>query len=173
LIRSVLKLVKTLNSDAHPAQISLAFCFAMIVGFTPFWSFHNLLILIIVLLFRIHVGSFILGVIIFSALAVVFDPLFHRFGLLLLTWPPAVGFWTLLYNIPVLKFDQINNTVVAGGWMSALILFVPLFFVLKKLINKYREQIQNFTKRFKLLQTIKASKIYRLYDSISSFGSDS
>jgi len=172
MLRSILKIVKALNSDAHPAQISLAFCFAMIVGFTPFWSFHNLFILLIVLLLRIHIGSFILGLLIFSGLAVILTPVFHKLGLSLLTAPVLVGFWTFLYNIPILKFDQINNTVVAGGIVSALMLFVPMYLVLKILINKYRNRIQDFTRRFKLLQTFRASKIYKLYQSITSFGSD-
>ena len=172
MLRSILKIVKALNSDAHPAQISLAFCFAMMVGFTPFWSFHNLLILLIVLFFRIHIGSFILGLLIFSGLAVILAPVFHKLGLLLLTSPALLGLWTFLYNIPMLKFDQINNTVVVGGFLSAAILFIPLYIILKALIKKYRIRVQNFTKRFKLLQTFRASKIYKLYQSISGFGSN-
>ncbi len=44
MIRAIITLLRVLNSEAAPAQISLALAFAMIVGLTPLWSLHNAVI---------------------------------------------------------------------------------------------------------------------------------
>jgi uncharacterized protein (TIGR03546 family) len=56
MINRVAKLMKVLNSETDPAQISLAVCFAMIIGLTPLYSLHNLLFLFIVLLLRVNLA---------------------------------------------------------------------------------------------------------------------
>ena len=43
MIQMVAKVLKILNSESDPGQISLALCFAMVAGLTPFFSLHILL----------------------------------------------------------------------------------------------------------------------------------
>ena len=45
MLDQIVKLIKVLNSETAPEQISLALAFAMLAGFTPLWSLHNLLVL--------------------------------------------------------------------------------------------------------------------------------
>ncbi|MFM8550831.1 MAG: DUF2062 domain-containing protein [Nitrospiraceae bacterium] len=52
------RLLAVLNSETHPGQISLGFCFAMLAGFTPFLSLHNLLVLLCVLVLRVNLSPF-------------------------------------------------------------------------------------------------------------------
>ena len=57
MVSSILRLLKVLNSEAEPGQISLALCFGMIAGFLPFFSIANLMILLIVFLGAPIVGG--------------------------------------------------------------------------------------------------------------------
>ena len=66
MLRAIAKLLKALNSESNPVQISLAFCFALIAGFTPLLSLHNLLVLFLVLILRVNLSAFILGLGVFS-----------------------------------------------------------------------------------------------------------
>ena len=81
MLQAIAKLLKVLNSESEPGQISLAVCLAMVIGLTPFYSLHNLLVLLLVFLLRVNVSAFILGFIVFSGAAFLLDPLFHNLGL--------------------------------------------------------------------------------------------
>jgi uncharacterized protein (TIGR03546 family) len=172
MIRSIFKIIKALNSESKPGQISVAVCLGMITGFTPFWSLHNSIIIFIVLLLRIHISTYIISIIIFSGINILVQPFFHLIGLFLLTNDSLLIFWTAVYNVDILRFDKLNNTVVTGGLISALILFYPLYWILNVLIKRYREQVKGYISRFKIIQTFRASKIYRSYTSISRFRGD-
>ncbi|MDT8272320.1 MAG: DUF2062 domain-containing protein, partial [Desulfomonilia bacterium] len=85
MIRLIARVLRVLNSEAAPSQISLALCFSLIAGFTPLMSMHNVVVLLLVLLIRVNLASFLLGLVAFSGIAYLLDPLFHLSGLALLT----------------------------------------------------------------------------------------
>ena len=61
MLRTIAKLLKVLNSETEPGQISLGFCFALVAGLTPIWSLHNVFVLLLVLLLRVNLSAFLLG----------------------------------------------------------------------------------------------------------------
>ena len=52
MITLLAKLLKVLNAEAEPGQISAAFCLAMIIGFTPVFALHNIVVVFAALVFR-------------------------------------------------------------------------------------------------------------------------
>ena len=170
MLRLLAKTLKVLNSETDPGQISLALVLAMIMGFTPFFSPHNLVVLFLVLLLRANLSSFILGILLFGSAAYILDPVFHRTGLLLLTADPLAGFWTSIYNTLPGRLDRINNTIVAGSLVISLLLAVPAFFFFNLLIRKYRERVMEWVEKSRIAQALKANRFYRIYQSVSSWG---
>ncbi len=166
MIDMIAKLLKILNSDAEPGQISIAFCFAMIAGLTPLYSLHNLFVLLIVLLFRVNLSGFILGWAIFSGCAYLLDPVFHRLGYAVLTMSSLEALWTFFYNIVLLRLENFNNTVVMGSFIISILLFLPLYFLLNFLIQKYRTHFIGWIQKTRIAQIIKASKIYAAYQGL-------
>ena len=98
MIKMIANLLKILNSDADPSQISLALGFALVSGLLPFFSPINLLILLVVFLLRVNLSAYLLGTAFFSGVAYLMDPLLHRIGLAILMAGPLEGLWTTLYN---------------------------------------------------------------------------
>ena len=170
MFRIIAKFLKILNSETEPAQISLAFCFAMIAGFTPLFSPHNILVLLLVLLFRVNLSTFILGLGLFSGLAYLLDPLFHKIGLIVLTAIPLENIWTSFYNTTIWRIERFNNTVVMGSLIFSLIFFIPLLFFLNHAILKYREHVLNWIQKTRVMKFFKASKLYQIYQSVSGWG---
>ncbi len=164
------KIFKTLNSETEPFQISLALSFAMIAGLTPLWSLHNILVLLLVLILRINLTTFMLGWLGFSGVAYVLDPLFHVFGLHILTNNSLHGLWTALYNSPLWRLSNYNNSILMGSLVISLGLFVPLFFLSNLVISKYREHILAWVMKSRIVQVLKASKFYSIYQSVSEWG---
>ncbi|MFZ5863733.1 MAG: TIGR03546 family protein [Nitrospirota bacterium] len=173
MLRAILKLLTVLNSEAEPGQISLAVAFSLIVGLTPLWSLHNLLVLLIVLLLRVNLSAFLLGTAVFSGLAYLVDPLFHSVGLAVLTAPSLEGLWTALYNSTLWRIERFNNSIVMGSLLVSLALFLPTVLMFNWAIRKYRERVVAKVKQWRLVQTLTATRFFQMYRSYSNWGNGS
>ena len=170
MLRMIAKLFRVLNSETEPGQISLAFCFAMILGLTPLISLHNLLVLLIVLLLRVNLSAFILGWAFFSGLAYLLDPLFHWIGLNVLTASVLKGIWTTFYNVTLFRLEKFNNSIVIGSLLFSLIFFIPLYLLLNLAIRRYRDHVLAWVQKTRIMQALKASKLYTAYQAVSGWG---
>jgi len=169
MLTTLAKLLKVLNSETDPAQIGLAFSFAMLSGFLPFFSPVNLIVLLLVLLLRVNLSAYLLGTVFFAGVAYLLDPLFSRIGLALLTAAPLEELWTVMYNSTIWRIQQFNNTVVMGGFAFAVLFFVPLFLLSNALIRQYREYVLSWVRKTRLMQIIMASKFYGIYEKVSGW----
>lgn len=154
MIRSVYKLLRVISSETEPGQISLGFAFALIAGFTPLLSLHNLLVLFLILVLRVNLSAFFLGLAFFSGVAYLLDPLFHRIGLAVLTAGSLEGLWTALYNSTLWRLERFNNSIVMGSLIVSLLLFVPLYLASNRLILKYREHLLAWVQKTRLIHIL-------------------
>ena len=168
MLDSLAKLLAALNSETEPGQITLGFCFAMVAGFTPLWSLHNLLVLLLVLVLRVNLSAFLLGLAFFSGVAFALDPLFHRLGLAVLTASGLVPLWTALYNQTLWRLEQFNDSIAMGSLLVSLVLFGPLLFTGNALIVRYRAHVLAWVQRTRIMQWLQATQFWRLYQRVSS-----
>lgn len=167
MLDSFFKLLKALNSDRNPWQIAFALCLGMVLGLTPFWSWHNLLVLLFACVLRVHFGSFMVGWVLFSALAFALDPWMISLGETLLLNPELAGFWTYWYQLGWPRLFHFHNTLTLGSLVLSLGLFLPLAWLLKVLIERYRVHALAYINRLKIMQMIKASKLFAMYQTLS------
>ena len=109
----------------------------------------------------------LMGAAFFSGIAYLLDPLFHSVGLALLTSPALEGLWTSLYSSTVWRLQRFNNSVVMGGIVLSLLLFLPLVLASNVLVRKYRDHILVWVRKTRLMQLFTASKLYSLYEKLS------
>jgi len=170
MIELVANLLKILNSETEPRQISLGVCFAMVAGFTPLWRPHNLLVLLLVLVLRVNLSAFLLAWGVFSALAYLLDPLFHSLGLTLLNAEGLQALWAGLYNHPWFPLTQFNHSITMGSLAVTILLFVPLLLLCNFIIRNYREHILAWVQKSKVGQMLKATKIFEAYQTLRGWG---
>jgi uncharacterized protein (TIGR03546 family) len=168
MVRLLLKLLRVLNSETRPAQISLALCLAMVAGLTPLLSLHNLLVLLLVLVVRVNLAAFLLGLALFAGLGVLLDPLFHTVGLTVLKAAALQEVWVTLYNTAAGRLEHFNNTIVMGSLVVSLVAFVPLFVVANGLIRRYRDHVLAWVRKTRLVQALKATKLFRTYQAVTA-----
>lgn len=167
ILKYISKLIKILRSAASPNQIAGGFILGMVMGLTPFWSLHNLVIFIIVVILNVNFAMVIFSIIICSGFAYLFDPLFHDLGYYLLVDVKSLhGLWTSMYNIPIVALSKFNNTVVMGSFVSSIALMLPVFFLVKYGVIAYREKIDARIQKLKIVQAMKGSKLYGIYQKI-------
>jgi uncharacterized protein (TIGR03546 family) len=170
MLKMIANLLKVLNSDADPAQISLALGFALISGLLPFLSPLNLLVLLVVFLLRVNLSAYFLGTAFFAGIAHLLDPLLHRIGLAILTAATLESFWTALYNSTLWRIQRFNNSVVMGGLVFGVICFVPLVLLSNALVRRYREHVLAWVRKTRFMQALTASKFYDMYSKVSGWG---
>jgi uncharacterized protein (TIGR03546 family) len=167
MITMIAKLLKILNSEADPSQISVALGLSMITGFLPLFTPLNLVVLLLVLVLRVNISSYLIGSVLFAGVAWFLDPLFHRIGLFVLTAAPLEGLWTAFYNTVTGRLQRFNNSVVMGSFIFSVVFFVPLVLLVNTLIRRYRDHILIWVKKSRIMQVITASKLYSLYQKVS------
>jgi uncharacterized protein (TIGR03546 family) len=170
MIDIIARLIKVLNSETAAGQLSLAACFAMVMGFTPLWSLHNLLVLLLVCIIRVNLSTFIVSWGVFSAAAYLLDPLFHTIGLSVLTAEPLRSLWTALYGNIWFRLDGINNSITMGSLITSLLLFVPVLLLLNFAIRNYRDHLLAWIKKTRIAQVLGASRLYKAYQTVSGWG---
>lgn len=167
MLEALAKLLKALNSESAPEQISAAFVLGMAMGLTPPFTLHNLLLLLFVCLLRINLSGFLLAWGLFSALAFLLDPLFHLIGQALLTAPTFTPLWTTLYSQPFWRLTDFNNTVVLGSACLSVLAAAPLFVLFQILIIRYRRHLLKWIEKTRIGQFIKASKLFQIYQTLT------
>ena len=161
------KLFHALNSDSSVRQIALAIAFGFIFALAPLFTLQNLVILFIVLLIRVHLGSFILAAGFFSGVSYLLSPMIVGVGEYLLTNDSLHGLFSGLYQIGLFKLAHWHHTYTLGALVLGAIFALPVYFIAKVLIEKYRVHIKAFFEKFRVVQALKASKFYRIYLSLS------
>ncbi len=160
MLRLVMKVLKALNSNEAPWQISLGIIFGSVLGLTPLLSLHNLVVLFLALLINLNISMMIVSCALFSLIAYALDPLFHQVGFAILTSQSLEGLWTQFFSCPISLLANLNNTIVMGSLISTLVAAVPLFFLLNILVVKYRDVYNTFIGKFPVLKFLKVLDLY-------------
>lgn len=166
MLEMLANFLKLLNSDATPSQISLGFAFSLFLGLTPLLSFHNLILIFIVLIVRVNLTSFFIGLTLFSLIAMGLNTVSIFLGEQLLTAPSLQGIWTGLYQSDFWRVTQFNQTLVLGGFSLSLLLFIPTFLTSLVLIRLYRKRFMAWIKTLKISRMLKASRFYQAYEKL-------
>lgn len=160
MIRQVLKILKALNSNEKPWQLSLGLAFGGIIGLMPMWTPHNIILLFIAFIINLNFALLLMGIFFFSGIAYILDPLFHQIGLAVLTSEGMQEFWNGFFSNSLFLFDRLNNTLVMGSLIFSVISAIPLFFLISFLIRKYREHLMGFLEKVPLLKSLKLAKAF-------------
>lgn len=168
MIGQVAKLLAALNSESSPRQLALAIALGMVVGLTPTLSLHNAVILLVVYITRVNVSGFFLSAAVFGGFGLLTAGPFAAIGESLLNNPERVELWTGLYQVTLFKLAHFHHTLTLGSLIASLLIFIPVYFVAKWLIESYRHVFQAFIEKFKVVQALKSSRFYQLYQSYSS-----
>ncbi len=161
------KILKALNSEQSPAQLSLAVCFALIMGFTPLFSLHNVLIILLALWIRVNLTFFIISYPLFAMLGWLLSPWTTAVGEALLQNPSMAGFWESFYNTLIGRWSGFYYTGLLGGLVVGIISAIVLFPVFQFLIRKYRETIYEKVQKTRIMLWLKASKFWQVYERFS------
>ncbi len=109
-------------------QLSLAFCYGSLLGWTPtLATLHSVLLLFSLIVLRVPLlWTGLIAAIAWASGAAGLDQGIHALGLTLLEAPSLQGLWTQIYNAPLLPLLRLHNSMVLGALVLSLLAF-PLW----------------------------------------------
>ena len=163
LLKLLQSLVKALHSEGTPGQLAAGIALGSILGLTPLLSLHNAVVFCLIVMLNVSFAGAMLGWAVFIPIGFLLDPVFDRIGHTLLFTPSLTPLFTSLYNMPVVPLTNFNNTVTLGSLVTALVLFIPFFYLFRWGVARYRATIGERVRQSKWYRAVTASKLYNVY----------
>ena len=170
-LKLVQQLVKALNSEGTPGQVAAGIALGAVFGLTPLLNLHNLVLFGCALILNVSMAGVFLGWTVFVPVGFLLDPLFDAVGSRLLLAPGLKGLWTALYNTPVVPFTNFNNTVVLGSFVVWVVAVLPIFFLARWGVARYRATLLERLKKTRIFHAVTASGWYTTYRSLTGWRS--
>ncbi|REL25728.1 TIGR03546 family protein [Thalassotalea euphylliae] len=164
------KLFQALHSENSTRQIAAAVALAFVFALSPLLSLQAFVILFIVLLVRVHLASFLVAITVFEGVRVILNSAIINTGESLLTNTSWHGVFNTLYQFDLFKLAQLHHTFNLGALVIGTLLAIPLYFITKVLIDKYRVHIKAFFERLAIVKALKASRIFTIYQELPKLG---
>lgn len=163
--------ISILREGQTPAQVAWGFALGSILGLSPMLTLQGVLVWLIILIIDVNLSAALVALTVFSLMAFLLDPVFHWFGFQVLVNVDALqSLWTSLYNAPIAPLTRFNNTVVMGSFVCALLLFLPVYFGMKRFVVAYRATVGARVEKWKVYQVMKRSSLVQWYQKIRDFG---
>jgi uncharacterized protein (TIGR03546 family) len=169
ILKQIFAFFRLLNSDTATNQLAAGLALGVLLGFSPFLSLQTLIFLCLCFFFRIQLGAAFLSAFFFKFVAYLFDPLTDRLGRVTLESEGLRPLFVQLYNMPLVPLTRFNNSIVMGSAIIGILAAIPLFFVFKVLIIKYRATVvarYQQTKFWKLWAGTSFYKWYSKYEQL-------
>ncbi|MFO8064412.1 MAG: TIGR03546 family protein [Spirochaetia bacterium] len=136
------KLIAGLIANRRPGEVAAGIAFGLVLALIPTGNLLWLSVFIITLFLRLNFGAEIAAFGAFRLLVPLFDPLLDQVGFAVLTTESLTPFFTALYNVPLLAFFALNNSIVTGGLVTGLVLWLSMFFVGRLGVVQFRTHVQ-------------------------------
>ena len=155
MIKPIVKLVSALNGNLRKEQIASGFSWGLMLGLIPAGNVFWVLLFVLSFFFRHHHPTKMLFMALLKLLAFCVAPLVDLVGWEILHIEALLPLYTSLYNMPFVPFTNFNNTLVAGGLVIGIVLWIPVYLLVLRLIPLYRNKLSPKIREMKIVKSIK------------------
>ena len=164
MIKKVGKLLVALNGNASKDQIAAGFAWGLLLGLVPISNFFGIVLFIVSFFFNHNHGAKLFGMAVIKLISPLLLPLVDLLGWQILYIRSLQPLFTTMYNMPFVPFTKFNNTLVMGGLVGGLILWLPMFFLFRAFIPVYRNTLAPLIRESKLFKKIAKSPLLIFVD---------
>ncbi|EMB29018.1 DUF2062 domain-containing protein [Treponema denticola] len=142
MIKYVTSFFRAINANAHPGDIAHAVALGLFLAILPKNNLTFTFLFFLSIFIRINKGAFFISFILFGFVTPFMDVLINNIGF----WAVQLSFlrpiFIALENIPFIALFKLSNTMVLGGIIWGLILYIPVYILTRIIIAKYRKYMQ-------------------------------
>ena len=142
MIKYVTSFFRAINANAHPGDIAHAVALGLFLAILPKNNLTFTFLFFLSIFIRINKGAFFISFILSGFVTPFMDVLINNIGF----WAVQLSFlrpiFIALENIPFVALFKLSNTMVLGGIIWGLILYIPVYILTRIIIAKYRKYMQ-------------------------------
>lgn len=142
MIKYVTSFFKAINANAHPGDIAHAVALGLFLAILPKNNLTFTFLFFLSIFIRINKGAFFISFILLGFVTPFMDIIINNIGF----WAVQLSFlrpiFIALENIPFVALFKLSNTMVLGGIIWGLILYIPVYILTRIIIAKYRKYMQ-------------------------------
>ena len=131
MILWICKLVSTarraIAGRRYPHQMAWGVAFGLLLGVIPHGNLLALLVLLVVLSLKVNHAMAALTAVSTTFLASLLDPYSDQVGSYVLTHPKLQDSFASAWQLPLVPWTDLNNTVVMGSFLIGVVSLVPVF----------------------------------------------
>ena len=142
-VKWIAALIVAVNANSRAGEVAAGVSFALLLALIPGGNLLWPVLFVLTFLLKINLAAELLFLALFKLAVPLADGLLHRLGALVLTRPFLSELFTGAYNLPILPFSRFNNTVVMGGLVAGLLLWLPVFLLFRHLVILYRRTLRD------------------------------
>ncbi len=152
------RVARVLRSNLSPSQVAAAFALGIFAGLPPL-GLHIILPITVALLLRCSFSAFLLSMAAFRLLSLAMAPLAFIIGRWLLdTHRGLDALWRWMFHLPVLAPMGYGRYLLFGSLILSLVLAIPVFFAVRWIVRRYREQFFDWIAGHRLTRRLQAHR---------------
>jgi len=152
------KILAILKSNLSPNQIGFAFALGVFAGLPPMGT-HVIIPATLALLFRCSFRAFLISLGVFKLLSLAFAPASYAIGKWLLDSQRGLdAFWRWLFHLPVVAPMGYSRYLLFGSLVLALVLAIPVFFLIRFLVRRYRVSFATWVSSWRVSRWLKGKR---------------
>lgn len=141
LIRPLKYLRSVLSPNDTPRQLAFGLALGIMVGLVPKGNLTAVVLTMALFGSRVNLGTGMVAAFGFSWVGTLLDPVSHLIGRALLDGPVVRPLLTRLFDLPLVPWTALNNTVVLGSLVLGAAQFYVSYRLSRPLFEKYRPQL--------------------------------
>ncbi|MCX7905649.1 MAG: TIGR03546 family protein [Elusimicrobiales bacterium] len=149
--------------EKNPYSVGLAFAFGFVLGIIPKNNLTAHLLFVFAFIFKTNIPFFFIATILFSSFSFITDRITDPLGYFILNLDYLSSFFSWMYNAPIIPWTDFNNTVVCGGMILGLFMFLPIYFCFKKLAEKYLIEVGLKLSHSRIVKILKLGWFFEWY----------
>jgi uncharacterized protein (TIGR03546 family) len=153
-VKWIATLIVTINANNRAGEVAAGISCALLLALIPSGNLLWIALFIITFLLKVNLAGELLFLALFKLLAPLTDGLLHKLGAWVLNLPSFSSAFTTAYNLPLLPLSRFNNTIVMGGIIAGLLLWIPVFLLFRWLVILYRRRLRDLIVGSKLVKAL-------------------
>lgn len=143
MVMSIFNIFVALNSNKKPLQEALAVAFGLWLALIPPGNLLWIILLIVPFFLKVNHGMMLFSLLILEAFTGIAYSLLDTLGGAALTFPGLFSFFVEMRNTPFIPLTNFYNTLVMGGFLMGLLLFLPVTYFVLLFVKLYRRHIRD------------------------------
>lgn len=154
-LKLIARVIVILSSNTNPVQVAAGVASGLLLALLPAGNLLWILLFLLLFVSKAHYGMALVSMAVLKLVAPAAAGPLDALGWTVLNAPALRPAFTALYGMPVAPLTRFNNTLVMGGLLAGIVLWVPVFLAARAGVSAYRARIAPRIAGSKLVTALK------------------